>query len=346
MENDLFVQLLKLYKNSSENTPTEDFTTEVLAGVLQSDESLLDQFVNEVLCVQGSGFTVETQQKSDNSIIDMVFQNHESICFVENKVESSEGYGQLSKYASILSQLDNGKDVFLTYCTKYYDPKNASDIEPLPLEKFKQFRWTDVFNFCKGHQDNLLVKPFVEYLKELGMSSIPEFDLYDLMAMQQFRKTIQKIDDFFEKVKPQFIEYFGEPYERDDAKLKDFSVFNRYALLKRYNESSSSQRRAGNYLEILLGFNFKEEKSPSVCVLLFCTKSHNLYEQFKESCQRELSKFELSFVEFEHGYVVLFEKSLADFISSDRQYQEITDWFIQHMEAFRNFKEATPELEW
>jgi hypothetical protein len=44
--------------------------------------------------------------------------------------------------------------------------------------------------------------------------------------------------------------------------------------------------------------------------------------------------------------VVWFEKSLADFISSDRQYQEITDWFIQKMEIFRKFKEATPELEW
>ena len=63
-------------------------------------------------------------------------------------MKSREGYGQLSKYASILSQLDNEKEVFLRYCTKYYDQKNASDIEPFPLEKFKQFRWVDVFNFC------------------------------------------------------------------------------------------------------------------------------------------------------------------------------------------------------
>ncbi len=212
MENDLFLQLLKLYRNSSEKTPTEDFTTEVLAGVLQSDGSLLDQFANKVLWIPGSNFTVKTQEKKyENSIIDMVFENHESICFVENKVESREGYGQLSKYGSILSQLDNEKDVFLRYCTKYYDSKNASDIEPLPLEKFNQFRWTDVFNFCENYQDNLLVQLFVKYLKELGMSSIPEFDLYDLMAMQQFRRTVDKMDECLEIVKPKFIEYFGEP---------------------------------------------------------------------------------------------------------------------------------------
>lgn len=344
MENDLFLQLLKLYRNSSEKTPTEDFTTELLAGVLQSDLSLLDQFVNEVMRIVGSGFTVKTQQNDKNSIIDMVFENHESICFVENKVESSEGYGQLSKYASILSQLDNGKEVFLRYCTKYYDKKNASDIEPLPLEKFKQFRWTDVFNFCEHHQDNLLVELFVKYLKELGMSSIPEFEICDLMAMQQFRRTIQKMDDCLERVKPQFIEYFGKPYEKDYARLKELPRFNRYALFKIY--SKISDRRFGEFLEILLGFNFEEEKSPSIYVHCFCNKNHNSYEQFKESCQRELSKFELKFHEFEYGYVVWFEKSLADFISSDRQYQEITDWFIQKMEIFRKFKEATPELEW
>ncbi len=341
MESDLFLQLLKLYRNSSEKTPTEDFTTEVLAGVLQSDSSLLDQFVNEVLCVLGSSFTVKTQQNDKNSIIDMVFENHESICFVENKVESSEGYGQLSKYASILSQLDNGKEVFLRYCTKYYDKKNASDIEPFPLEKFKQFRWIDVFNFCEEHQDNLLVKPFVKYLKESGMSSIPEFELYDLMAMQQFRKTIEKMDDCFDKVRPQFSEYFGEPNKRGN--LTDFSKFNRYA---RWKNIFARQGGGGKFFQILLGFRFYEEKSPSICVHCFCSKSHNLYEQFKESCHRELSKFEPKLEENEHGYVVLFEKSLADFISSDRQYQEITDWFIQKMEIFRTFKETTPELEW
>ncbi|NEP39137.1 MAG: hypothetical protein F6K35_07685 [Okeania sp. SIO2H7] len=40
------------------------------------------------------------------------------------------------------------------------------------------------------------------------------------------------------------------------------------------------------------------------------------------------------------------EDFTADFISSDRQDQEITNWFLQHMETFRKFKEATPELEW
>ncbi len=119
--------------------------------------------------------------------------------------------------------------------------------------------------------------------------------------------------------------------------------FNRYALFKTYNKES---RRVGKFLEILLGFQFYEQKSPSIYIHCFCSKIHNLYEQFKESCQRELSKFEPKLEEKEYGYLVWFEKSLADFISSDRQYQEITDCFIQHMEILRKFKETTPELEW
>ena len=86
MFNPIFVNLLRLYSSYSQKTPVEDFTTEVLAGVLQSDPTLLTNFVNQVLEIEGDGFTVTTQVSFSNARIDMVFTNNTTVCFLENNL--------------------------------------------------------------------------------------------------------------------------------------------------------------------------------------------------------------------------------------------------------------------
>lgn len=56
-------RLLQLYKvqNQSGKTPLEDFVTELVVGILQIDQQLLDRFVNEVLLIDGVGFKVDSQ---------------------------------------------------------------------------------------------------------------------------------------------------------------------------------------------------------------------------------------------------------------------------------------------
>ena len=99
MENPLFVNLLRLYSSHRKKTPWEDFFTEVLAGVLQSDQQLLNDYAHEILKLPEDQFSLLTQARYSDSIIDMVFVGKRCICFVENKIDSPEGYGQLSKYA-------------------------------------------------------------------------------------------------------------------------------------------------------------------------------------------------------------------------------------------------------
>ena len=56
----------------------------------------------------------------------MVFYNKKVTCFVENKVDSKEGYKQLERYASVLSNIIEGnptQKVYLRYCTKNSDLK-------------------------------------------------------------------------------------------------------------------------------------------------------------------------------------------------------------------------------
>ncbi|WP_223588948.1 PD-(D/E)XK nuclease family protein [Neobacillus bataviensis] len=135
---DIFERLLQLFKiqNNSGKTPLEDFVTELLAGVLQTDQQLLDRFVNEVLLIDGVDFTVDSQV----FFIDLVFENDSTICFLENKVASGEGQRQLERYVAVLDRLDRerGQKTYLRYCTKNYNPKTVTACS------FYQFRWQRV----------------------------------------------------------------------------------------------------------------------------------------------------------------------------------------------------------
>ena len=124
----IYNRLLELYKKNraSEKTPLEDFITEILVGVLENDNELLDSFVNNILEIEGTGFSIESQVKYNldndiNCIIDIVVRNDENICFIENKVHSSEGERQLERYSKVLNEIHSfqGKNMFLRYCTKF-----------------------------------------------------------------------------------------------------------------------------------------------------------------------------------------------------------------------------------
>ncbi|MFB4167357.1 PD-(D/E)XK nuclease family protein [Virgibacillus sp. JSM 102003] len=149
MEN-VYLNLLNLYSRHSTafKTPLEDFTTEIFASILLKDDQLLNSFMNDVLKIDGEQFKIKTQQQYEledeqDCIIDIVIYNESTICFLENKVNSREGYRQLERYKSVLNSLEGQRKVFLRYCTKYYDLKEISGVD------FCQIRWRDVYLFLK-----------------------------------------------------------------------------------------------------------------------------------------------------------------------------------------------------
>lgn len=117
----LLNRLIKIYRSSNQlNTPLENFTTESLVGVLEEDSILLDDFVNKVLKIHGQGFKIESQKRyihqSENRYIDVLIHNHETLCFIENKVDSDIREDQLKIYDKILEEISkkSEKKVFFT----------------------------------------------------------------------------------------------------------------------------------------------------------------------------------------------------------------------------------------
>jgi len=108
----LFNSLIKLYSSHQLKTPLEDFTTEIFVNILQDNEIISSSFIRDVMKIQGDGFSISSQEcfsyiKNNRKFckIDIVFKNEDSICFLENKVHSEEGFEQLFSYCEVLDEL-------------------------------------------------------------------------------------------------------------------------------------------------------------------------------------------------------------------------------------------------
>lgn len=119
----IFSRLLKLYRTNSLKTPFEDFTTEILVGILSENPEILADFVNQVLGIDGSRFQITSQEHFilegfKNCRVDIIIRSDNMLCFLENKIGSQEGNDQLLRYSRVLDE-HHGQDVtYLRYCTK------------------------------------------------------------------------------------------------------------------------------------------------------------------------------------------------------------------------------------
>jgi hypothetical protein len=80
-------------------------------------------------------------------------------------VSANEGYKQLERYKTVLIDIEKktGKETFLRYCTKSYDPKDIHECA------FYQFRWQRVYQFFIKQEPNDFITSFLELLRSENM---------------------------------------------------------------------------------------------------------------------------------------------------------------------------------
>lgn len=321
----LYNRLLYLYKKHRNNnkTPLEDFTTELLVGILEDDQKLLDKFVNNILKIDGDGFEIDSQEKyklhkDTDCIIDVVIKNDNTICFLENKVNSYEGDRQLERYSKVLKKINEkqNKNIYLRYCTKYYDPKKINHID------FLQYRWCDVYRFFEQYIDNNLIMEYLDFLEEEGMSSAGDFNYEDLIVMTKINSTIAKMDECLDNIKETLSSIFNEPNERDYKRLKQIMKEENYII---WVEDIISNSRS--YMSV--GFTFQEDldtKAPFLNVDLSIHETNLKFNKVVKMKDELESIFDSDYSDDEK-LLFSFEKSLSDFISNDNQFEDICDWF-------------------
>jgi len=156
----MFNQLFKLFKRKTKKTPLEDYTTEVFVCILNQYDDIKNKFC-KLLDLPDDDYIVTTQvmyrlEDDNDCIIDIQLKGIDNICFIENKVDSSEGVRQLERYSKVLD-LRLEKETRLVYCTKYAEEKQIQH------HNFKQFRWFEIAKFLKEFEQYIIVRDYISF---------------------------------------------------------------------------------------------------------------------------------------------------------------------------------------
>lgn len=325
----LFSSLLNLYRTNGSKTPLEDFTTEILVHILDGSKDLIDTFVNTVLGIEGHGFRIYSQQyypfyKANRTAckIDIVIRNQDTVCFIENKVDSPAGKDQLSDYLELLSTLNSFENRFLRYCTKLYD-----DQPNIHSELYAQLRWYHISDFLKPYDKNVLIKQFLDFLELNQMGNSTDFSLHEILALQHINPVLLKMNVYLEKLKPRFTMLFGNIINsKSSAQLLNY---NRQIIRKHPIFGTG-------YNELGAGFDFNG--APKLFVWMWVAENCPDYPKFIH--------LKVPVELFHNENYIEFGKPLTDFASSENMELDIEKWFDQAFGKFSEIIHTNPQMKW
>ena len=152
----LFARLYR-YRPRVERSSREDFFTEALAGVLDSDPRLCAEFARRITraeteLVDVRVSTQETLETGDR--VDLLLDARDAagrhhVAVLEHKIEAGEGANQLARYECWLLRQPE--------CTKtlaYVTPHARSSFRPSSADvTFREVRWFEVFEWIENWVD-------------------------------------------------------------------------------------------------------------------------------------------------------------------------------------------------
>tara|TARA_R110002074_G_scaffold7143_1_gene30983 strand:+ start:342 stop:1376 length:1035 start_codon:yes stop_codon:yes gene_type:complete len=324
----MFNSLLQLYKTHTHKTPFEDFNTECFAGVLRLFPEVKDDFIENVLRAPKDDYKVVTQlrrslENDQNCIIDLAFIGKESVCLVENKVESLEGTEQLSRYSKVLDFHYKNHKKYLFYCTKYSEPKNLN--AEYDTYNFIQFKWYEIAEFLKKYRnENPIIQNYLDFLKKHKMEQDNTIKVENLLTMENLLKTVEIANFHINNSKDDFNKTFkGLGSFENTNKNFNWTQLNRHNRFCNFKKNVLISK-SGKWSEInyMISFN---QLSISTCISL--EKNHEQFESFK-LLDLNNSDFELSQIS-DWGIGIFKSNPIGDFLNDENSDKSIKEWFVQ-----------------
>lgn len=218
------------------NQQTEDTLTEIVAVVLRNNHELARQWL-EKLGIPGGHeahiHSIETQYRvpglpdhQTDSRIDLVIrfstQEGSRVAFVESKVDSGQGDGQLQRYAELLQEecrqyAANGDLVFIT---KVFEQAGKPSVNGWGFS-FHRSRWFQFYNILKSRSSSDgLEKQLMLFMEENHMSVGNQFRSTDLVALENFRGAKALMDETLCEACADFRTSFGKRGQLNKAHSK------------------------------------------------------------------------------------------------------------------------------
>jgi hypothetical protein len=287
------------------------------------------RFLKDVVRVEADltdsmSFEVSTQKRfvlndDTDCRVDLVIASERLVCFIENKVNSGEGYRQLERYRDVLEE-EKADQKFLCYCTKYWDQKDAGS------DRFRQFRWADIHKLLTEYESDTLISHFSNFLRRSGMGTTKELSIEDLHVMESVVEVLGKLGDILEDVRHKYGLITGREAVWGD-RYKQMAQFGRYVCYdKEVLESDTDE-----YSELGFGFNLKN--TPSLYFWVWAKEESELWEKHKPSL---FQKFEDGRRE-DRTYVAVM-RPLTDLLSNPKMDEEIVGWFVEKFERIAQYE--------
>jgi len=336
----MFDNLLRLYSSNRNKIPLEDFTTEILVGILKYDDELLKKFISDFLDLKSDRIKITTQKyylldNDINCIVDIVIEGDKEICFIENKVNSKEGYKQLERYSKILDEFSNkGFNTKLAYCTKVFENKKLQN------HSFFHYNWHQLSQFIYLNHSEKLSLTFINYLKNNNMSTDMTIKTGDILALENLPKILSLMHRNIDNVIPEFKSKFNsfKDLRKGNSLLQQIYDQNRYCVISNPIVSGSE------WSEILFGFEFKG----NLCTQIYLDRKNHNYSDFRRISKEFIkTNDDFSFEEFEFGGRIFQQKNLGDFLNLDSSEEEIKNWFIDSFKRIIELIKSTKDkIEW
>lgn len=334
----MFNNLFHLFKSNTRKTPLEDFTTELIAGVLNSEIELKEKFIKDFLNFENNNVVIKTRKyyplsNDIDCIVDLVIESDNEICFIENKVNSREHSNQLKRYSAVLDKFvrDNYKTK-LIFCTK-----NSEQKKDITNHSFTQIKWHNIIEFFDKNSDSYLVKEIIKFMKKHKMYFDMKIKPIDLITLENFNNVYERLTEHLRLIKPEFQNRFGEGIKdltKNYDSYKQLKEHNRICLLK------ENVIEGGGYSEILYGVEFEGYLVSQIYV----DKRNSFYKDFENIIMNYSG---LNYKLYELGARIYLSKNLGHFINSDNVEIEIKEWFVHSFDKLESFmKETKDTLMW
>lgn len=349
----LFKSLFKLQLRNSIK-PKEDFLTEIFAHCLKDNRDLLSNFLKAFGIHEGDFNNVKITTQYTLSAL----ENHDSasrpdiaifldnrVIFIENKIDSREGYDQLKRYAEHLDQFSLPKT--LVYITRDYDPKNDEQILKDCQDNdllFVQKRWFDIYVLLQKYTSQPIITQLLTFMKELGLSSSKQFSPTDIITLNNFSRVRKMMNETLDGEVAKKFEYLTKIKTSRIAAMSQLRYHDRY--IHKADQHSEMWVGLGYFLN-----SFNGKQYPDLVFRIEVSPGSNMREEvitaFKNIVEKEGSKWIGYGLNDPTSWAsVNLQKGLQSVLDGEDHIKNIKSYFLDCLEELRKIRSEYIQLPW
>lgn len=333
------------------NRPLEDYLTEIISFVLNSDLDLFNEFLIHFEIIENriESYEINTQlvlkkinKHTSDSRPDMAIFLEKKAIFFENKINSKEGFKQLKRYAEHLDKITDEKKT-LVYLTKHYDLKNPEKIfaDCKSEIEFIQIRWHKIYRFFKKYKSDPIVFELLLFMKQINLSMNNQFNPSDIITLTNFTNVRRIMDEtMFGAVSKKF-KQVNKGISQKSASMTQLRDHDRYIYFRNHKERM--------WCGLGYWMNSRNEKDyPDIGIVIEVAPQSTSRKEIISTFQSIVSEkkswkgYNLSNPKAWAG--ITYGISLQNFLSEESQTEKIKEFFIKGLEEMEDIFEKNTML--